>query len=81
MCVQCVAGATVGFGILQACRYVIKDRARTWLSPKRWLHATQDAAVEVVSRSAPLGSALHRRDLSKKDRDLPRSGCTIPRLT
>jgi hypothetical protein len=41
MCVQCVMGAAVGFGIFQTYRFVVKDRAIVIKDRARGLLASQ----------------------------------------
>lgn len=59
MCVQCVMGAAVGFGVFQAYRFVIKDRATVIKDRARTLlrsrghELTHPKPGPGVSRSAP----------------------------
>jgi hypothetical protein len=54
MCVQCVMGAAVGFGVFQTYRFVIKDRAvvvkdraRKVLASREQPHEPRDEASNV----------------------------------
>lgn len=75
MCVQCVMGAAVGFGIFQTYRFVVKDRAivikgraRKLLASQHRPHEPEDAAQNLSSPQAAdhadnvKGAALRLRE-------------------